>query len=278
MFKTAWFTEIAADLEGIGAPSNEQVALIRRCVAFIDRRIPEDPPLWEACRHAESCWRAERGQRPRPMSARMPYVGPDYPKHRIAVVAINSRDSGHAGAEVRATAQAIASLRVGRREYGHGSFFHYRVACAVHAALGSLNDEPVDQEPAPRVAAESLLASARLQAVQCSPGSTSRRTPTQAMVRNCPEFLLRGQLEILAPRVLLLVGGAAHRAIESPPLAVDWEITWQASGRSFSRGKTLLAGREMTVLAFRHPSYTGWSRSWQAYLASVQANPLTISR
>lgn len=100
------------------------------------------------------------------------------------------------------------------------------------------------------------------------------------MVRNCPPFLLRGQLEVLAPRVLLLLGQAAHQAIETPALAVVWDTTWQASGRCFSRGRTIFAGRPMTILAFHHPSSTrtgGWSRSWSAYLKSLEDEDLATA-
>jgi len=97
------------------------------------------------------------------------------------------------------------------------------------------------------------------------------------MVGNCPEFLLRRQLEILAPRVLLLFGAAAHQAIERPPLDVDWDVTWRASGRCFSRGNTHLEEQAMTVLAFHHPSYARWSRSWQACLDDLRSRPLLAS-
>lgn len=274
MFDSDWLADITKELERIGPVRSEQTALIRRCVGFIDRQIPEGPPLWEACPRADVCWRRDQGPRPKPMSVRIPYVGPDYPNRRIAVVAINSRDCGRAGDEVRATAEVLASLRAGRREYGRRSFFHYRVACAIYDAIRSLDGEAINELPDPSIAGGSLLASARLQAVQCSPQSTSRRTPTPEMLQSCPEFLLRGQLEILEPRVLLLFGEAAHQAIEKPPLVVEWDTTWQDSGHCFSRGQTILADQGMTALAFHHPSYVRWSRSWNAYRSSLRSNPL----
>jgi hypothetical protein len=269
VFDRRWLQDVTPDLERVGPVQPAQVELLSRCVAFINGRIPGNGPLWRVCGKCDECWRAERGERPAQMSARIPYIGPDYADHRIAVVAINSRDNGLPGAEIEATANVIDCLRAGRREYGRGSFFHYWVAATVCRALEGCDVNT--QMPAPDVAASSLARSARLQAVQCSPCSTSRRTPTMAMARNCPEFLLRGQLEILAPRVLLLFGRAAHLAIEFPRLDMQWEITWAESGKCFSRGETQLAGKAMTVLAFHHPSYAGWPRSWAAYTASLQA-------
>lgn len=278
MFDRDWLDHITPDLERIGATGTEQVALIGQCVELIDRQIPDRPPLWNACPHADTCWQTERAAKPKPMSARIPYVGPDYSDHRIAVVAINSRDSGHAGDEITATANVLDTLRAGQREYGSRSFFHYRVASAVHAVVNAHDGGPLEEKPEPQATARSLLTSARLQAVQCSPESTSRRTPTPAMVRNCPEFLLRGQLELLTPRILLLFGAAAHRAIETPPLKVDWSTTWQDSGGCFSRGQTRFMGQTMNILAFHHPSAAGWTRSWRTCLADLRSQPLTANR
>ncbi len=278
MFEPGWLEMITPDLQRIGPVQSKQVALIKRCVDFIDHQIPENRPLWAACRWAEDCWRADHGQRPPLMSARIPYVGPEYPSQRIAVVAINSRDTGRAGDEIQATAGVVEWLAQGHRDYGARSFFHYRVASVVHTAIRSSAGETVEEMPDPPVAATALAASARLQAVQCSPQSSSRRSPTSAMTRHCPEFLLRGQLEILAPRLLILLGAPAHRAIETPTtLDMAWNPTWAESERCFSRGQTQFEGQTMTVLAFHHPSHTGWVRSWRAYLASLRAHPLSHS-
>src|ERR1039458_915984 len=269
MFEPGWLEMITPDLKRIGPVQSRQVALITRCVDFIDRQIPDNRPLWEACRCGADCGRADRGELPKRMSARIPYIGPSYPSERVAVVAINSRDERRAGDEIEATARVVEWLTQGHLDYGHRSFFHYRVASVVHAAIRSSSGETVDEMPDPDVAATALASSARLQAVQCSPQSSSRRSPTGAMKRHCPEFLLRGQLEILAPRLLILLGAPAHRAIHpSTKLEVARHTRWAESERCFSRGQTQFQGQTTTVLAFHHPSYTGWARSWRAFLAS----------
>ena len=278
MFDPGWPEEITPNLESIGPTRPEQLSLIAGCVDVIDQQIPLSPPLWKACPRAAECWRRDPGPPPPPhFSARIPYVGPGYPETGIAVVAINSRDSGRAGDEVHTAAQVVANLRLGRREYGRHSFFHYRVAATVDATLRSLAGETVEAPADPVTAAAAVAASARLQAVQCSPQSSSRQGPTGAMTRNCPEFLLRGQLEVLAPRVLMLFGGPAHRAIERPKLDVDWEVKWADSRRCFSRGRAHFRGADMIVLAFHHPSHTGWRRSWDAYLTSLRTQQLVYS-
>ncbi len=236
MFEPGWLEMITPDLQRIGPVQSKQVALIKRCVDFIDHQIPENRPLWAACRWAEDCWRADHGQRPPLMSARIPYVGPEYPSQRIAVVAINSRDSGRADDEIHATAEVVEWLAQGHRDYGARSFFHYRLASVVHTAIRSSAGERVEEMPDPPVAATALAASARLQAVQCSPQSSSRRSPTGAMTRHCPEFLLRGQLEILEPRLLILLGAPAHRDRDSAKTRDDLE-------HDMGRERTLLLMR-----------------------------------
>ena len=276
MYASDWLDRLTPDLERIGALDPDQVMLIRRCGDLIDQQIPGAEPLWKSCPHARECWRRESAQKPKVMSARIPFIGPAYAARRVAVVAINSRDSGQPGAEIRTTGEVIASLRRGARNYGERSYFHYRVASVVHSALCSLAGGAVDDAPSPSDVAESLLGSARLQAVQCSPTGSARRSPRSAMVRNCPEFLLRGLLEIITPRVLLLFGGPAHQAIERPRMEMVWETTWSQSGNCFSRGRTDFKGRTMVVLAFHHPSTGRWSRSWKAYLTSLRQQPLSI--
>jgi hypothetical protein len=210
------------------------------------------------------------------MRVRLPWIGPHFAARRVAVVAINSRDDGRPDAEIRATLDVIASLKRNHRGYGPSrrSYFHYRVAAAVYAAMQSQDGRPIDDHPAAVETARSLEYAARLQAVQCSPCTSPRRTPTSAMVRNCPGFLLREQLELLAPNVLMLFGQPAHRAIEESAMEMAWATTWKESGNCFSHGQTLLAGRPLTVCAFVHPSTAAWSRSWTKFRESLTENPL----
>jgi len=154
MFDSRWLEEITPDLERIGPMREDQITLIGQCVAHIDRQIPNGSPLWNACRHSNACWRRAGDGRPKPMSARIPFIGPEYCDQRIAVVAINSRDSGHAGDEVRATADVMKSLTAGNREYGSHSYFHYRVASVVHAVIAAGNGSQIDEKPEPQTAAQ----------------------------------------------------------------------------------------------------------------------------
>jgi hypothetical protein len=274
VFGSDWLTEMKDDLDQIGHPTAEQLDLLSRCVGFIDRQLPDQGPLWRTCRFADDCWRHDTGERPCPMSVRIPFVGPAYPERRIAVVAINSRDDGHAGDEIAATRKVIARLSEGHRDYGTRSYFHYWVAAAVRAALAGITGAEIEPRPTPQDAAAALPSSARLQAVQCSPTGTSRRTPTREMTQHCPGFLLRAQLEILAPSVLLMFGHAAHQAIEQPRMDIEWDTRWADSGGCFSRGRTEFQRRAMTVVAFHHPSARTWSRSWDAYTQSLVDRPL----
>jgi hypothetical protein len=276
MIGAEWIQTAAWHLASLGRVEPEQLALIDGCRTRMNARVPADGELWQACDNAEHCWRRE-SERPSTLQPRLPFVGPGYPGVRVAAVAINSRDDGLPDAEIRTAVKVDEQFRSGHRDYGRNSFFHYWLAVAVHAAVSSYTGRPLAARPDPGVVADSLLASARLQAVQCSPVSSSRQTPTPEMVRTCPEFLLADQLQVLEPQVLLLVGQAAHRAIEVLRLEMSWETTWAQSGRRFSRGRAQLAGRPLVVLALHHPASRGWPDSLRQYLESLERDPLPAS-
>jgi hypothetical protein len=271
-----WLEAVEQLMGDQGLADVAQVSLLEAWRQRVNSRIPEDTDLRSACKYAGDCWSGDHGGKPDQMRVRLPWIGPRYPVRRIAVVAINARDSGAPDAEVKATLGVVECLRQNRRGYGPNgrSFFHYRIASAVHAAMQSQDRRPVEKNPPPAQVVEAVLCSARLQAVQCAPCSTARRSPTPAMVRNCPGFLLREQRELLAPEVLMLFGQPAHRAIEEPQLDMTWDTTWEQSGRCFSRGQTNLAGLPLTVCAFAHPSTAKWSTSWRRFRESIIANPL----
>ena len=271
-----WLEDIEQLLADKGFVEPAQLSLLEAWRQRLNAKIPEHGDLRKACKHAGECWNGEHDPKPDHMRARLPWIGPSYTARRIAVVAINSRDSGLPDAEVKTTLDVIESLRQNRRGYGPSgrSFFHYRIASAVHAAMQSQDRQRIEENPSPGQAAGALRFSARLQAVQCSPCGTSRRSPAQAMVRNCPGFLLRVQLELLAPNVLMLFGQPAHLAIEEPKLDMTWETTWEQSGRCFSRGRTTMADSPLTVCAFVHPSTAKWSKSWCRFRDSISASPL----
>jgi hypothetical protein len=273
MFPRGWFEEVAPFLGRFGR-SQEQETLVRAVAEFIDGQIPENGPLWEICPCAAECWNG--CVPPSSMSARLPWIGPEYPNGRVVAVGINSRDNGIYSDEIEGTVKIIDCLRAGRRQYGPGSNFHYRVAASVHAVLNGPRDD--GRMPAPADSAEALLASARLQAVQCAPERANpRRTPTDEMVANCPPFLLAGQLGILRPRTVLMFGSAAHRLLESLDLQeLVWRERW-VDTRCFSRCSALVGNQSMVFLALDHPAYNArWDKSWAAMLESLRKLPAMV--
>ena len=115
MFPDDWLEEVASRLAQFG-PNPEQEALIHAVGRYMDAQIPERGPLWRTCRHKDSCWRGCEG--PDPMSARIPWIGPAYPRGRVAVVGMNSRDNGTVTAELETTLAVIDALHSGRMQYG----------------------------------------------------------------------------------------------------------------------------------------------------------------
>ena len=96
------------------------------------------------------------------------------------------------------------------------------------------------------------------------------------MVRNCPQFLLVGQLDILRPKAVLMFGSPAHRTLKALDLDIVWETRWVET-RCFSRCRARLSGEHITFLALHHPAYNaGWARSWRALVGSLKDSPLEL--
>ena len=261
-------------MSGLGHVYPEQTLIVERLVEHLDEVLAPHVQLWDCCRHGERCWR-RAAQTPSIMHYRVPYVGPRYPTRRIALVGMNSRDDGRIDAEFRTTTEVIGAFRRGSRDWGGP--FHFRAASAV-SMLAAAQDgrELAERLPPPRVV-DDLLGSARLQAVQCAPGpEDSRRSPTSKMWRNCPSFLLAGQLEILEPRVIALLGVATHRSFQRlGPLEVEWNSPWRQNGNAFARGFARIGPRRIPVFALSHPAAAGrWTASLRTLRDSLEATPL----
>lgn len=133
-------------------------------------------------------------------------------------------------------------------------------------------------DPAERVEPGALAAvwdsCAFLEIVKCSPAG-NRSWPSDAMLETCPSFLLRSELEVLRPRVVILLGrGKRTRDVVRPML----DVTWGESPGSFERDTfTLADGAEATLLSVNHPSTSNrihWQKSLNQLAASLAARPI----
>jgi hypothetical protein len=206
----------------------------------------------------------------------VPFVGPGYPRRRIVIVGMNTRDDGGIAEHFIGMRAIMEALRSGRRTYGR-SRFHYRAGCAT--AILAANQDGVTPivNPPPQELVDPILASARIMAVQCAPAH-GRRSPTSQMWANCPPMVMADQLEILEPRVVALLGQQTHASVQTlERFEVHWDTYWRDNERCFARGSAMIGGRRIPLLALSHPASSRWSRSLEVLTESLAKRPLTAT-
>lgn len=206
--------KLAADCDA----TPQQLDLVRESLEFFKAEGVIDQgrglPLFEACPCASECWRVfpPEDYPPREQAeVAVPWVGRDYTRHRIAVVAINFNFYGGLGAQWWVRRGDI------HERLGHGkrNLFPYRVGQYLAAVVASQRADPVIEDPDPAAGAAGFESCAFVQGVQCSPKPRAGR-PSAAMWDNCPPRYLAGQLELLRPSVVLAVGRETWRWVRDP--------------------------------------------------------------
>jgi hypothetical protein len=249
----------------------------RSLVDHLDAVLAPQTDLWDCCPLAADCWRPGVIRPPTPHQYRVPYVGPQYMSRGIVLVGMNSRDDGLSDVAFRGMADMLASFRSGRRSWGGP--FQYRAARLVGLLAASQDAGPLDEEPSLDKLADLLLESARVQAVQCSPGPmNSRRSPRPQMWRNCPSLIVEEQIRVLNPSVVALLGTGTLRAIQRlEALKVQWNSLWRENNNCFARGTLQAENQTAALFALFHPSYVGrWTRSITALKQSLEEHPVHL--
>lgn len=205
------------------------------------------------CEHRAACWPSAIGKPASDVLPRLPWVGPSYRPGGTVAVGMNAHT--HAGLldETYAVEAAANQLARGRKRFfGQGprspSWFHYRAAISATLVDDALVGNPA-QIREPEDVASALLRTARLQAVQCAPAGSARRTPTSGMWRHCPPLLAWPTLHRLRPGAVVLFGNEVRDAFER-----HHAVQWTVSDRLLRFGHAPVAGSQVAVFALRHPS------------------------
>ena len=247
--------------------------LLRACADILDDRdLLGASSLTSDCHHAANCWRG--ASKPcGPVSPRLPWVGPRYSESRVLVVAMNAQSHQGLWDEAFCVDQALDQLAVGHQRFfgaegATSSWFHYRAA-AIAALMVAEHDGAEPRIPSPVEAGAALARSARIQTVQCSPATGSRRSPTAEMLRRCPDHLLWPMVECLAPRTIAVLGTDARVALER-----RFKVELRPVDRLARAGQVLLGEQATKVLAFRHPSSGRGMESIRAVERLMRSNLL----
>lgn len=228
--------------------------LLKQCQSVLAGcGLSENESLLRSCQHVDRCWKTGVVRPADAVHARLPWIGPTYRRGGAVVIGMNAQT--HAGLldefyVVDATRRQLAMGR--QRFFGQAqrspSSFHYRAA----VIAGLLLDVARGQSPklrCPEDAVEPLLATARVQAVQCAPAGSTRRTPKAAMLRRCPSLIAWPVVEVLAPCYVALLGTEVSAAF-----ARYFDVHWTDSAALLRRGTATIAGQTAAVFTLRHPS------------------------
>lgn len=228
-----------------------------------------EPALYDCCPNRAACWPPSMdAKRPPSTGGRaaiaLPWVGPKYRPGGVAVLAMNLKDAGGLLAEYGITCRTggdpgvsqISALEHGRVK-AHRSTIAYASARAAAAALAYVASEPVQDITDPSELAPALEATARLQAVKCSPDDNDRSSPTAAMTAHCPRLFLAGELRILQPSLIVAFGAPAYWAVRDLDGYTEHgyrtELEW---------GRVPVGAGTCEIFTLNHPASTAkWTTS-----------------
>ncbi len=262
--------------------------LLALCKVYEDAGVLSGDPLpalHRVCPHAGECWKGVEGKRAHGVGAfdadsekgcmLLPWVGPAYRPGGVAVLGMNLRYAGgdwELAMEHRIAVEPGCGQEAKLRSQGgraHRSYWSKGTMRDVAAVLRSTRGAPLLDTKDPNELADALLASARLQAVKCSPIG-GRSSPEPAMSERCPQQFLRAELGVLKPSVLLAYGGPAHGAVhQAGNVTINEKIT------RFRRGTLALSGgTSIDVLLLTHPAHGGWHQAHRELVVSLTTRPI----
>ncbi len=262
-------------LENLGGYDRDHLALVDRLTAGLEAKFKPDKDLWDCCPNAAECWHSKVEKPEAPHRYRIPYVGPRYLSSGVLIVGMNSRDDGKSDAAFRGMAEYRTTLHSGRRAWG--GQFQFRAATLVGLLIASQRGESLEGIPGLGELAERLLASARLQAVQCSPVNRARRSPAKEMWSRCPPFVAEAQFQVLKPTAIALLGAETRRRVQAlAALDIQWDVPWDPGSPGWARGTAEVGGNERAeIFALYHPAAVGgWGKSVGKLRDSLATRPL----
>ena len=214
-----------------------------------------DLTLTRCCPHCQECWRdTSPPVNLHDSGIALPWVGKRYFETRIVILGINLDNVGGLAANYWVCEDHIRSMGQGKRGKANLPFSrNAMLSLRLVLARRQGNELPADEATAPNESLADLWEQcAFLEAIKCSP-DTDRSYPTEAMFANCPEFLVKEELEILEPSVILLFGRTHLRDVVRL-WAVPEDGYGFEEGKHLERNRALIRGRPATLFSLNHPS------------------------
>lgn len=226
------------------------------------------------CRKAEICWKGiPENQKGPHNKIYQPYVGKDYDKSKVVVIAENFYKNGIDGdlkkAEKLAKEAKEELLQRKRVRFGNlpnkyrGTFLWYWLGAYGIMLAEKRGLDKAEWEkgmPTKESAAKGFDYLAYTNHVKCSPCDSDDkddrgRPKNDIMWKNCAEFILKKELALLEPNWLLIMGtgknfGSFRNYIFDKP------ADFTTSG-SASFGKAEVTGKPVNVIVVPHPSWYG---------------------
>jgi len=191
---------------------------------YKENQVIEDPhyckdlPLHKACPSSELCWQGREKddkELDKYNGIHLPFIGPYYCNSPFRLAALGQNYHGYGGllSAHHLFIDLINRLQKGYKTMHKGSTLFHRLA--VYATLMIRSDWRIEGEDvfmgesrlvdSFEALADSLNHIVFLNAIKCSP-HWERSEPTHPMFDNCPKKFLVKELEILSPKILLVLG------------------------------------------------------------------------
>jgi len=226
-------------------------------------------PLHQRCEKAEKCWSQAQERRPNESDYRnsiyAPYLGANYEKTRLFIVAENMNEYGGWNAIDGLVKGAIKEISDGRSRvrFGNdwknyrGSYLWHRLGAygiAFAERLGIVKDLHWQPNGFPSLSevCNGFAYLAYTNHVKCSPKG-SRSKPTGEMWENCGRRILRREIELADPSFILVLGTSSNRwAFENHIFSTM--IPSPGAGTA-SFGKALIGEKKVNYIVLPHPSF-----------------------
>lgn len=229
------------------------------------RNLTGDLPT--TCENRQQCWAAclgradDHGSRMNQIS--LPFLGSKYHHGKVICLGINMNEYGGMDAMQELGNEACERVRQGWRRIRfknsdyHGTFFWHRLPAYTVpflAAQGLIKDEYDGGYPTSECTAAAFDYICVFNSVKCSPiGDKSE--PSAEMFQCCPRHILRHELALLAPKLLIVAGnGNNWRSVAA---LFDTAPTFQMGSGRVARYTGLLNGARCCTIVVPHPTSRG---------------------